>query len=217
MKKIISFAITLLFTTMASAQSFRIGPAARIQWSGTQAVNNKMGWAAGVQGDMTFGKENKGLFLDAAVLFDSKRCESVSVGYSNEHIEVYYKYHSYGFTIPVNVGYKFKFSDNFGLFAAAGPYLNIGLGGKAKQVSQKYGENGLLVGEPTEETVSSNIFKDKVMNRVGCGIGFKVGAEVFSHCQVQFGYNLGLTNTFKGTLDKDNKEQSFIIGLAYMF
>lgn len=57
---------------MASAQSFRIGPAARIQWSGTQAVNNKMGWAAGVQGDMTFGKENKGLFLDAAVLFDSK-------------------------------------------------------------------------------------------------------------------------------------------------
>ena len=63
MKKIISFAITLLFTTMASAQSFRIGPAARIQWSGTQAVNNKMGWAAGVQGDMTFGRKTRDCFL----------------------------------------------------------------------------------------------------------------------------------------------------------
>lgn len=116
---------------------------------------------------MYFNKEKTGLFVDASLVFDSKKSESISIGYQGLNIEKYFKYNSFGVAIPVNVGYKLKISNAFALYAAAGPYVDFGLGGKVKEVTVTFAEDGYTkVGNPKEQTVSSNIYKDKLFKRL---------------------------------------------------
>lgn len=208
--------LAMFLSAMTYAQTLSVGPAVKGQWSATKAGYKKFGWSAGVQGEMFFSKEKSGLFVDASVLFDSKKSESINVGIQNT--SYFYKYNSYSINIPVNIGYKLKCSDSFSLFAAAGPYVDFGLCGKVKKVTDTYAADGYTKTEASKETtVSSNIYKDKVFNRVNCGIGFKIGTDLFQHYQIQAGYSLGLTKTFHNGGNHRNRQQTFFAGVVYMF
>jgi len=128
---------------------------------------------------------------------------------------------------PVNIGYKAAVSKSVSLFAAVGPYINFGIGGKSKvtttATTAKTRATAIEPGtysktEPTtrtKKTVSDNVYSDKLMNRVNWGLDFKVGAEFCRHYQVNVGYELEMNNIFKNSLD--SKHRTFTVGVAYMF
>lgn len=217
----------MCFAAMANAQSFRVGPAANVQLDSPTDMKTKVGFAVGARGEMDFKGAAKGLFLDAAVLFDAKNWKSD--GYYDEKTALSYewKYNTYGLSVPVNMGYRFDVSKPVKLFIAAGPYLNIGFGGKSKVTTtkeqgktfdpskEKPGQNGTTVKTETTSTASSNVYSDKLMNRLNWGVGFKVGAEICNHYQVNVGYELGLSKIFKNSLD--SKHRTLSVGVAYMF
>lgn len=224
-KKMILMA--LCFAAMANAQSFRFGPTAGVEVNSPSSMKTRAGFNVGVRGEMDFKGAAKGLFVDAAALFDAKNWKSdgyydTSTGLSNE-----WKYNTYGLTVPVSVGYKFAVAKSLKLFAAAGPYMNIGFGGKSKVTTTKEsgksfdpskempGQNGTTVKTETTSTASSNVYSDKLMNRLNWGVGFKVGAEVCKHYQVSVGYELGLSKIYKKSLG--SKHRTLSVGVAYMF
>lgn len=220
--------VALCAATAVNAQSFRFGPTAGVQFNKPSDMKTKVGFNAGVRGEMYFSDNTaKGLFLDASLLFDAKNWKSegyydTKTGLSNE-----WKYNTYGLSLPVNIGYKAAVSRSVSVFAAAGPYINIGLSGKSKVTSskdvaksfdpskEKPGQGGTTVKKETTETASSNVYSDKLMNRYSWGVDFKVGAELSSHYQLYVGYELGLSKIFKNSLD--SKHHTLTIGVAYMF
>jgi len=125
-----------------------------------------------------------------------------------------WKYSTFGISVPVNVGYKFAVAKQVKLFAAAGPYINIGLGGKDKVKETLLNTAGGTI-KTVKTTASDNVYSDKLMNRVEWGLGFKVGVEVCKHYQLGVGYGLGLRKIYKKSLD--SKHRTFNISAAYMF
>lgn len=220
MRKIL-FLLALCFATAANAQSFRLGPLASMELNSPSDMKSKVGFNMGIHGEMAFDEATKGLFVDASLLFDAKNFKSDV--YYNEATKVRseWTYNTLGLTLPVNIGYKFAVAPSISLFAAAGPYINVGLGGKSKVQTMQLADGSSTksaAGETTKYesgTVSDNVYSDKLMNRISWGIGFKIGAEFGSHYQVGVGYELGLNKIFKDALDC--KHRTLALGVAYMF
>lgn len=217
--------IALCLSAAANAQSFRVGPAAGVQLCSPTDMKSKAGFNVGVRGEMDFKDASQGLFLDAAVMFDAKNFKTD--GYYDNILKTTseWNYNTFGLTVPVNIGYKLAASKSVSLFAAAGPYINIGLGGKCKvtttaaangtRATQKEPDTTEQTVKETKETVSDNVYSDKLMQRVNWGVGLKAGAEFCRHYQVNVGYELGLSNIFKGS--PDSKHRTLTLGVAYMF
>ena len=210
MKKAMLLLMALCLTVVAQAQSFRIGPAAGVQFNSPTDMQSKVGFNAGVRGEFGFKDAAKGWFLDAAVMFDAKRWESNSYYDMSTGTSSQWDYRTYGLTVPVNIGYKFAVSKSVSLFAAAGPYVNFGLGGKSEVTTTK-----TSAGTQGKSTASDNVYSDKLMNRVNWGLDFKVGAEFCHHFQVNVGYELGLNKIFKN--GPDSKHRTWTAGVAYLF
>jgi len=161
------------------------------------------------------------------VLFDAKNFKSESYYDVTAKTSSVWNYNTYGITVPVNIGYKAAVSKSVSLFAAVGPYINFGIGGKSKvcttvmadatRAAAKEVGTSDKIGRTieTKQTVSDNVYGDKLMSRFNCGLGFKVGAEFFRHYQVNVGYELGMNKIFKNSLD--SKHRTFTVGVAYMF
>lgn len=226
MKKLM-FLAALFVATVANAQSFRVGPAASFEINSPTDMKSKVGFNVGVRGELDFEEASKGLFLDASVLFDAKNYKSDSYYDVTAKTSSVWDYNTYGITVPVNIGYKAAVSKSVSLFAAVGPYINFGIGGKSKvtttattvksrATAKDTGASGKTEQTTeTKKTVSDNVYSDKLMNRVNWGLGFKVGAEFCRHYQVNVGYELGMNKIFKNSLD--SKHRTFTVGVAYMF
>lgn len=204
--------LALSIGTVASAQTFRWGAQAGLEVVSPQDMNHKMGFTLGLKGELYFGEQPKGLFVDASLLFDRKNFEQDGY-YNNETAEsLKYSYSPYGITIPVNIGYKFQPSKQIGLFVAAGPYLNIGIDGNMDQTTSRYDKNGSVT---YESTASYPIYD--YLRRTTVGLGCKVGAELFSHYQISAGYNWGLNSMFKSSNSLKSKYRELTVSLSYMF
>lgn len=215
------FLATLFVAAVVNAQSLKVGPAASIEINSPSDMKSKVGFNVGVRGEFDFKEAANGLFLDAAVLFDAKNFKSDSYYDVTAKTSSVWDYNTYGITVPVNIGYKAAVSKSVSLFAAVGPYVNFGIGGKSKvtttatKVQSRAVEGKTEQTTETKKTASDNVYSDKLMNRVNWGLGFKVGAEFCRHYQVNIGYELGLNKIFKNSLD--SKHRTFTVGLAYMF
>lgn len=107
--------------------------------------------------------------------------------------------------IPILAAYKFAISDNAKLVVNAGPYMAIGLGGKAKW-----------------DDVDAKLFDDKGEDwkRFDLGIQYGIGLELGEHYLVNFtGQNGFITPyDFADGYDGDKpKNMSFAIGVGYRF
>lgn len=220
MRKVL-FLLALCFATAANAQSFRFGPAVGMELNSPSDMKSRMGFNVGIHGEMAFQEATKGWFLDASVLFDAKNFKSDSYYYATTKTSSKWTYNTLGLTIPVNIGYKFAVAPSVSLFAAAGPYINIGLGGKSKVQTMQLTDGSTTTSSAgqtskyEEATASDNVYSDKLMNRINWGVGFRIGAEFSSHYQVSVGYELGLTKIFKDSLD--SKHRTLTLGVAYTF
>ena len=159
---------------------------------------------------MDFNNVEHGWFMDASVLFNNRNRQSENYFNNETKLTQYWKYSTYSLLVPVNVGYKFRLSDNLNLLAAVGPYVDFGLTGTDKVTTTD------AKGHSKEEKVSSNVYGDKLFNRVNYGFDAKVGVEIAKHYQLNLSYSRSFNNLFKSSGIND-KAQDIQLGFSYIF
>lgn len=131
-----------------------------------------------------------GFGFDAAILYAQKGMESNSSGVTTTMKTSY-------LDVPVNLKWKFGLPI-IKAYLAAGPYASFRIGGDKIW----------------------NVLNDQLETKsFGAGLNFGAGVELFSHLQVGFNYQLGLTDNFSAEkLDlTDNKNRGWVISAAYLF
>ena len=209
MKKILLSLLALGCFSAANAQTFRFGPTVGGNLNISDETKTKIGFAVGAKVEMNFNNPENGWFMDASVLFNNRNRQSENYFNNETKLGQYWKYSTYSLLVPVNVGYKFRLSDNLNLLAAVGPYADFGLTGTDKVTTTD------SKGHSKEEKVSSNVYGDKLFNRVNFGVDAKVGVEIAKHYQLSLSYSRGFTNIFKSGLN--TKAQDLQLGFSYMF
>ena len=210
MKKFIFSVIALCCFYAANAQTFRFGPTVAGGLNISNETKTKLGFAVGAKAEMDFDNVEHGWFMDGAVLFNNRNRQSEDYLNNETKSVQHWKYSTFSLVIPVNVGYKFRISDKVNLLAAIGPYADFGLAGTDKVATTD------ATGRSTEEKVSSNVYRDKLFNRVNFGCDAKVGVEIAKHYQLNLSYSRGFNNLFIGS-GINAKAQDIQLGLSYMF
>lgn len=201
--------------TMSHAQTLRIGPAAGWLHSMPSGQESGDGLYAGVSGEVDFSGKRSGLFAGASLLLEKRQWDSNGYLYapgSGDQASVdTWHYTTYSLKIPLSVGYGVRLSGAARLYAAAGPYLSIGIAGKEKVATYVPADGQML-----EKKVSGNVFADHIMNRVGWGIGAGAGAELWSHYRVGIAYDHSMSDIFSGG-HSDSRHRTLSVGVGYMF
>lgn len=163
--------------------------------------DSKVGFHAGVKAEVGLPQVSDGVYLDLGALLTLKGAKID--GGSAASI----KFNPYYLEVPVHIGYKYAVNENFAIFGNAGPYLAVGLFGKAKV-------EGELVDELDVESNSTNVFGDDAMNRFDLGIGLKAGVEFNQKFQIAIGYDWGMIENIK---DSGNKNRNLMLSLSCFF
>lgn len=155
----------------------------------------------GVKAEVGLPQISEGVYLDMGALLTLKGAKID--GGSAASI----KFNPYYLEIPVHIGYKYAVNENFAIFGNAGPYLAIGLFGKAKA-------EGDILDEYEFDDNSTNVFGDDAMKRFDFGLGLKAGVEFSQKYQISIGYDWGLVENIK---DSGNKNRNLMISLSCFF
>ncbi|WP_418697225.1 porin family protein [Bacteroides sp.] len=163
----------------------------------TDGFDSKIGFHAGVKAEVGLPQIAEGVYLDMGALLSLKGAKVDGGSFD-------IKYTPYYLEVPVHMGYKYAVNDNFAIFGNAGPYIAVGLFGKAKA-------DGVEV-----DNTSDNVFDEDGggMNRFDFGLGLKFGVEFCRKYQVSFGYDWGLIDNADHV---SNKNRNLMISLSYMF
>lgn len=210
MRKILLSLVALCCFYAANAQTFRFGPTVVGNLNISNETKTKLGFAVGAKAEMDFNNVEHGCFMDASVLSNNRNIQSENYFNNETKLSQYWKYSTYSLLVPVNVGYKFRLSDNLNLLAAVGPYVDFGLTGTDKVTTTD------AKGHSKEEKVSSNVYGDKLFNRVNYGFDAKVGVEIAKHYQLNLSYSRSFNNLFKSSGIND-KAQDIQLGFSYIF
>lgn len=168
---------------------------------------NRVGFHAGVKAELGLTENGKGsgAYMDFAALLTLKgsKIDGGSVASL--------KFNPYYLEIPVRVGYKYVVNDDFSLFGSVGPYISVGLFGKAKA-----SVDGEVADMPEigSTSVSEDIFGSDGLKRFDCGFGLKAGLEFSKKYQVAVSYDFGLVDVAKGL---GLKNRNLMFSLGYMF
>ena len=120
-------------------------------------------------------------------------------------------FNPYYLEVPVRVGYKYAVNDDFSLFGSVGPYIAVGLFGKAKaKVDGDYFDFDEIGGN----SASEDIFGDDGLKRFDLGLGLKAGVEFSKKYQIAISYDFGLVEVIK---EVGMKNRNLMISLGYMF
>ena len=207
MKKIlVLFALTAIAMVSVNAQD-------NLKW-GVMAGMNVSKYTAGVKAELGLSQEASGAYMDFAALLTLKGAKIDGGSIATVKFNPYY------LEIPVHVGYKYAVNENFALFGSVGPYLAVGLFGKAKlSIGNAIGDwadiEGMeSVGGLEGKSVSEDIFGDDGFKRFDFGLGLKAGVEFNKKYQVALSYDFGLIDVQK---DLGMKNRNLMISLGYMF
>jgi hypothetical protein len=183
-----------------------------LRWGVTAGMNvsnikvsgfdSRVGFHAGVKAELGLPQVTEGAYMDFGALLSLKGAKVDGGALGSIKLNPCY------LEIPVHIGYKYAVSDNFTLFANAGPYIGIGLFGKLKTTGEIKNELESSVG-----TSSENIFGDDGFKRFDFGLGLKAGMEFSQKYQISIGYDFGLTETS----DAGTKNRNLMISLGFMF
>lgn len=164
----------LLLMAMLTIGLASINAQDNLRWGATVGMNSsnfsitgfdsKIGFHAGVKAEVGLPQISEGVYLDMGALLTLKGAKID--GGSAASI----KFNPYYLEIPVHIGYKYAVNENFAIFGNAGPYLAIGLFGKAKA-------EGDILDEYEFDDNSTNVFGDDAMKRFDFGLGLKAGVE----------------------------------------
>lgn len=167
--------------------------------------DNRVGFHAGVKAEVGLSQKESGAYMDFAALLSLKGAKIdggsvLSLKFNPVYLEV-----------PVHVGYKYAVNDDFALFGSVGPYLAVGLFGKAKLSGDAF-DTGEL--EIEGGSMSENLFGSDGLKRFDFGLGLKAGVEFSKKYQVSLSYDFGLIDASK---DFGMKNRNLMISLGYLF
>lgn len=208
MKKILAL-IAILAVGLGS-----INAQENLRWGVTAGMNvsslnvtgldSRVGFHAGVKAELGLPQVTEGVYMDFGALLTLKGAKAEAGDVASIKINPYY------LEIPVHIGYKYVVNDDFTLFANAGPYIAIGLFGKAKaKVGDGYEDLGISSGSE-----SVDVFGDDGFKRFDLGLGLKAGMEFSKKYQISIGYDFGL---IKADDLVGYKNRNLMISLGLMF
>ena len=167
--------------------------------------DSRIGFHAGVKAELGLSQEASGAYMDFAALLTLKGAKIDGGSIAS------IKFNPYYLEVPVHVGYKYAVNDDFALFGSVGPYIAVGLFGKAKA---KVDGNIADLGELGTNSASEDIFGDDGLKRFDFGLGLKAGVEFSKKYQLAISYDFGLVEVAK---DLGMKNRNLMISLGYMF
>lgn len=209
---------TICATCSAKAQAiaettkhFRIGVEAGLSINNYTGADRywREGFYVGARGECQ--KEN--CFLSASLMLVRKGADAYTGDSdSDDYYEAYYV------ELPVAIGLRGKLSRRVTIFGETGPYLAIGIGGKAKGESFCYEhEHGMVTYKWDNRFFSS---ANDSPSRFDAGWGVRGGVG-FSHIDVSVGYEIGFMPVWDVTHvaygGENHHNSSFSLGLTYIF
>ena len=209
MKKIlVLFVLTAIAMVSVNAQD-------NLKWGVMAGMNvskytftgfdNRVGFHAGVKAELGLSQEASGAYMDFAALLTLKGAKIDGGSLAS------IKFNPYYLEVPVRVGYKYAVNEDFALFGSVGPYLAVGLFGKAKL---KVDGDIADIAELGGNSMSEDIFGDDGLKRFDFGLGLKAGVEFSKKYQVAISYDFGLVEVIK---EVGMKNRNLMISLGYMF
>ena len=209
MKKIlVLFVLTAIAMVSVNAQD-------NLKWGVMAGMNvskytftgfdNRVGFHAGVKAELGLSQEASGAYMDFAALLTLKGAKIDGGSIATVKFNPYY------LEIPVHVGYKYAVNEDFALFGSVGPYLAVGLFGKAKL---KVDGDIADIAELGGNSMSEDIFGDDGLKRFDFGLGLKAGVEFSKKYQVAISYDFGLVEVIK---EVGMKNRNLMISLGNMF
>jgi hypothetical protein len=119
--------------------------------------------------------------------------------------------------IPVNLVFKLPLSESINLFAGAGPYAAIGIGGKNKIEGKLAGvsysdDSQIEYGNDDPQTGSSGSYQGD-LKRFDFGLNFLAGLEI-NRLTLNANYGYGMVNINPGQDNSDAKYQNRVISLV---
>lgn len=205
----------LLFFALVAISVVSINAQDNLKWGVMAGMNvskytitgfdNRIGFHAGVKAELGLSQEASGAYMDFAALLSLKGAKIDGGSIAS------IKFNPYYLEVPVHVGYKYAVNDDFALFGSVGPYIAVGLFGKAKA---KVDGSIADLGELGTNSASEDIFGDDAFKRFDFGLGLKAGVEFSKKYQVAISYDFGLVEVAK---DLGMKNRNLMISLGYMF
>ncbi len=205
----------LLFFALVAMSVVSVNAQDNLKWGVMAGMNvskytitgfdNRIGFHAGVKAELGLSQEASGAYMDFAALLTLKGAKIDGGSIAS------IKFNPYYLEVPVHVGYKYAVNDDFALFGSVGPYIAVGLFGKAKA---KVDGNIADLGELGTNSASENIFGDDGLKRFDFGLGLKAGVEFSKKYQVAISYDFGLVEVAK---DLGMKNRNLMLSLGYMF
>lgn len=205
----------LLFFALVAISVVSINAQDNLKWGVMAGMNvskytitgfdNRIGFHAGVKAELGLSQEASGAYMDFAALLSLKGAKIDGGSIAS------IKFNPYYLEVPVHVGYKYAVNDDFALFGSVGPYIAVGLFGKAKA---KVDGSIADLGELGTNSASEDIFGDNAFKRFDFGLGLKAGVEFSKKYQVAISYDFGLVEVAK---DLGMKNRNLMISLGYMF
>ena len=205
----------LLFFALVAISVVSINAQDNLKWGVMAGMNvskytitgfdNRIGFHAGVKAELGLSQEASGAYMDFAALLTLKGAKIDGGSIAS------IKFNPYYLEVPVHVGYKYAVNDDFALFGSVGPYIAVGLFGKAKA---KVDGNIADLEELGTNSASENIFGDDGLKRFDFGLGLKAGVEFSKKYQVAISYDFGLVEVAK---DLGMKNRNLMLSLGYMF
>ncbi len=175
---------TMTFAQKANAGDFNVGITAggglssirtdEIEMDGIYEEKSIANIQAGVVFDYAFVDN---LFLEGGVTFQRKGKKVETMGVENKTNMFYVE-------IPVTMNYRINIGD-FGLIPQFGPYVGIGVGGKAKT-------------EVLGQEVETDVFGDGAAERLDFGLRMGAGLAFTDNFKLTLGYDMGLLNNIRG-------------------
>ena len=205
----------LLFFALVAMSVVSINAQDNLKWGVMAGMNvskytitgfdSRIGFHAGIKAELGLSQEASGAYMDFAALLTLKGAKIDAGSLASFKMNPYY------LEVLVHIGYKYAVNDDFALFGSAGPYIAVGLFGKAKA---KVDGDLVDLGEFGGNSASEDIFGDDGFKRFDFGLGLKAGVEFSKKYQVAISYDFGLVEVAK---DLGMKNRNLMISLGYMF
>ena len=155
--------------------------------------DSRIGFHAGVKAELGLSQDanGSGAYMDFAALLTLKGAKIDGGSLASIKFNPYYL--------------------DFSLFGSVGPYMAVGLFGKAKL---KVDGDIADIAELGGNSMSEDIFGDDGLKRFDFGLGLKAGVEFSKKYQVAISYDFGLVEVIK---EVGMKNRNLMISLGYMF
>lgn len=209
MKKLILIAVAAMAGIQANAQlsinpeaGLNIGNASYKIDGNKQSTSSVLGYKAGVVLDIGIAK---GFYIQPGVFYSLKGAQ---INYSSALLSGNIKSSLDYIEIPLNFAYRYELGNAGAVFAAAGPYMGLGMKGKNKTTVTGMAtvEDDVVFGDAADE-----------VKKIDYGVNFGVGYISPIGIYVRAQYGLGLANLSNADkVSAQNRVWGISLGYAFM-